>query len=243
MKLGKATADNVEPSLRLLDHVEAGTLVPLWSRDWKLDRRLVKAIRERGGEVVVYLESTGYSYAHILAGEYDCDIRLLASRADGCVVRWDQEANGEGLGADWQDIDSEMYVETFHYVHDLMRSEADVRLFWCAAGGDPNAMQWYPGDAHCEIVGFDRYSWKEDSKFPPDQWRKDIEMLRTTRKPIWVGECGRKAGLTRRAEWLRSILETGVDAAVVFDMEVPEFEHSWTWNRAMRNAWREMLTT
>ncbi len=43
------------------------------------------------------------------------------------------------------------------------------------------------------------------------------------------------------AEWLRSILDTGVDAAVVFDMAIPNFGHDWTWNKAMRAAWREML--
>jgi hypothetical protein len=252
-RLGVALAEFVQPdtptALRALDEwiAKAGRpdLVPIWVRGFQLDRALVRRIRERGIEPVLFVE-----YGHlsnILDGLLDDELRLLACRAgDGTAVRFNQEGNAD-WGARWQDYDAATQIEAFVHVSAVMRSEADVRMWYCPQGRQRNRIdelqEYYPGDA-AQIVGFDLYSDDEDARFPPDQWMRSIEWCRATGKPVWVGETGRRNGLTRRAEWLRSIPDAGVDAAIVMDMLAlrPDGGHDdWTWSSAMRRSFRELV--
>lgn len=244
MKLGVARQWNVEPSLATLPDIEPSTLVPLWSRDWKLDRRLVKAIRARGAEPIVYLETTGYPLDRIIDGVYDCELRRLALAADESIVRPNQEPNGNPDIIPWA-LDP-LWKPAQQRMATVMRAEADVRIAYSPVGRNRKRIaeleDWYPGDEFVDVLGFDYFSTDEDDRFPPDQWAVSVEWARSKGKSVYVFETGRKVGLSRRAEWLRSILDAGVDAAIVFDMTTPDqHAHQWGWSPKMRAAWREML--
>jgi hypothetical protein len=250
-RLGVALAEFVQPdtptALRALDEwiAKAGRpdLVPIWVRGFQLDRALVRGVRERDIEPVLFVETmaTGVVSAD--------DYRFLACRAgDGTVVRWNQEPNAD-WGAPWQAWSAENYRDGFAFASEFMRSEADVRMWYCPQGRQRNRIDelqaYYPGDA-AQIVGFDLYSDDEAARFPPDQWMRSVEWCRATGKPVWVGETGRRNGLTRRAEWLRSIPDAGVDAAIVMDMLALRPDGAfddWRFNQPMRRAFRELVAT
>lgn len=250
-RVGVAFIEAVRPEretlLRALDAwaAKAGRmpdLLPVWSRRsgspdgqrWHLDPTLLAAISERGVEPVIYLESTGARYEDILRGLHDDELRLLACKADGHVVRWDQEPDGD-FGQDWSR--HELYADVFRHVSHVLRSEADIRMWWCPVV-PKRAIAYYPGSEAVDIVGFDRYSWTEGSSFPLVQWATPVKQLDLIApgKIRWVGECGRKAGLTRRAAWLREAASGLVEAAVVMDMLVPGHDHDWRWVPSMYAA-------
>jgi hypothetical protein len=255
-RLGVALAEFVQPdtptALRALDEwiAKAGRpdLCPIWVRGFQLDRALVRGIRERGIEVTLYVETGKLEPAEILSGKWDCQIGRVASRAgDGTAVRINQEGNGEALGH-WQDWPADTQIDVFCHIVTAMRVEADIRSWYTPQGRMRNRIDelhaYYPGPDHVDIVGFDMYSDDEAARFPPDQWMRSVEWCRATGKPVWVGETGRR-GLTRRAEWLRSIPDAGVDAAIVMDMLAlrPDGGHDdWRWTAPMRRAFREMVS-
>ena len=250
MKLGVAIAEAIrpvrEPFLRALDARETQPeIVPLWSRrsqspdgqHWHVDPTLLDALHERGTEPVIYMESTGASYPDILTGAHDDELRLLACKADGHVIRWDQEPDGD-FGQDW--AGHELYADVFQHVSEVMRSEADIRLMWCVIKPlEAISEGYWPGDEAVQVVGFDRYSWTEGSNFPDVQWRAPVKQLQklVPGLPIRVGECGRLAGLTRRGEWLRSARSVaGIEAVTVMDMLEPSLGHDWRFDAAMHRA-------
>jgi hypothetical protein len=248
MRYGVALREFVDgttdDALRALDafatRARLPDLVPICVRRWQLDRRLLQGIRERGAEPVLYVESTGFLYHEILAGKHDTALRLLACKADGLVIRWDQEPMSKGLSAPW--FRHPLYLPTFGYVSALMRSEADVRLAYCTTNDVDAMAEFYPGDA-CQIVGFDAFSRAEHGRFPPEQWRLPTDVLARLApgKPVWVFEAGRLVGLSRRAPWLRSIAEVdGIEAAIPWDMDVPDHEDDFTWTPAMDRTFAGM---
>jgi hypothetical protein len=257
-RLGVALAEFVRPdtptALRALDEwiAKAGRpdLVPIWVRGFQLDRALVRGIRERGIEPVLFVETPSQpNMAWTIVNRFlDDTLRLLACQVgDGTVVRVNQEGNAD-WGAPWQQWDAETQIAVFRHISEVMRSEADVRMWYCPQGRQrariDELQEYYPGNEACQLVGFDMYSDDEAARFPPDQWMRSVEWCRATGKPVWVGETGRRNGLTRRAEWLRSIPEAGVDAAIVMDMLAlrPDGGHDdWTWSAAMRRSFRELV--
>jgi hypothetical protein len=250
-RLGVALEAFVQPdtptALRALDEwiAKAGRpdLVPIWVRGFQLDRALVRGIRERGIEPVLFVEVGGLSVVD------DDLIKLVACRAgEGTVVRVNQEGNAD-WGAPWQRWDAETQIDVFEHISHVMRLEAGARMWYCPQGRQRNRIdelqEYYPGDA-AQIVGFDMYSDDEAARFPPDQWMRSVEWCRATGKPVWVGETGRRNGLTRRAEWLRSIPAAGVDAAIVMDMLALRPDGAfddWRFNQPMRRAFRELVAT
>jgi len=250
VRYGFAILESVHPVtdvvLRALDaRPTVPHVFPLWSNwdagEWPLDRKLLSGIRERGVEPVVLAESTGVPYEDILAGRADTALKLLALRAEGLVVRWDQEPNSKGLGADW--YDHPLYVPVFQHVSHVMRKEADVRLAYCPSVNDRMA-ESYPGHEACQVVATDIFSRQEAGRFPPEQWKRPLaELARMAPgKPRWVMESGRLVGLTRRAEWLRSFeLVEDVEVAIAWDMSVPNSADDFTWTKAMGRAFAAMM--
>jgi len=223
---------------------------PVWvgyrNNEWPLDTRLLAALRQRGVEPVIFLESTGVRYDAILAGTYDQSLTALAHKADGLVVRWDQEPNGTGAGFEWQrEPKRSLYVKTFQYVSALLRGVANIRMFYCPVGRgarDNDMPDYYPGGQATQVVGFDRYSSAAYGKFPFQQWdyALDYWQTRTPKKPIWVGECGRTYGLPRSARWLKETEQRRVDTCIVFDMLLPQFDDDWRWTPTMYRAFKDM---
>lgn len=224
-------------------------LAPVWSRGigpsgerWPVDRHLLAGIRRRGIIPVIYAESTGVPYRDILGGLRDMDLRLLGSRAAGLGVRWDQEPDGDGLGADWQTRDARaLYAETFAYVEAILRDEGDCRLIWSPVFPERAAsMGLFPGPEHVGIMGFTRFSRLPSGKLPPDQWRRSAAESRALApgRPVWVTETGRIAGLPRRSKWLVTVPDADVDAAVIFDMLIgAPHADDWRWSASMYRTW------
>ena len=230
-------------------------LFPIWSRwdkaakAWTLDRALLAGLRSRGVEPIIYVESTGVPYDVILTGAMDTALRLLACAAgNGTMVRFDQEPNGSGLRADWQkpNAANARWVDVFRHVSHAMRIQADVRMVYCPVGRNRARIgelaAYWPGDDAVQVMAFDMYSNDEHGRFPPEQWAVSIEWQKATapEKPRITCETGRDARLTQRAEWLASIDDVAdLDAAIVFDMGVPEFGDDWRFSRAMYRTAKE----
>lgn len=213
---------------------------PLWSvrsmspdgEHWGLDTKLVAALRERGTEPMVYVESTDAAYPSILAKRHDDQLRILACKAAGLVVRWDQEPDN-GFGQDW--YGDPLYRDVFQHVAGLLHEDG-IRMFWCPSNPQ-SALSTYPGDA-ADIVGFDRYRWTAASNHPTVQWASPIKRLGQIApgKPIRVGECGNAAGIGGGVRYLREAAAAPVEAVVLMDMEVPSHDHDWSWTPHMYRA-------
>jgi hypothetical protein len=240
MRYGVALREFVDGStddaLRALDafgeRSRIPELVPVWSRRYILDSALLRGVRERGAEPVVYLEDRDRLPVH------EDVLRLFACRADDCIVRYNQEPNGD-WGAPWQDWSPEVYIEECARVSAVMRSEADVRLFYCPQYRQRKRIdelgRWYPANA-AQVVGFDAYS-------TPDKWRLSIEWCRATGLPVMVGETGWPAGEGGGAAWLRSLASVDVDAIVVMNTDAPRPDgglDDWRWTPAMDRTFAGM---
>lgn len=212
-------------------------IVPIWCREWDVDRTLLAGIRERGAEPVLYVE------AHQLPAY---DLRLFACRiGDGTVVRVNQEMDGD-WGAFWQDWLPQAYASWFAATRAMLREENDVRLFWCPSiPRRAHEQRYWPGEA--DIVGFDRYVWKGAQAQPAGMAAGPVDQCNVIAPgvPVWWGEHGTLAGVVpKRAERLRNLeLVEGVEAVVIMNMRAlrPDGKFDdWTWTPSMERTFRTM---
>ncbi len=245
-------------------------ILPLWSpfdlelpaprggifpADW-----LLQGLRERGVEPAVFAHSADearwktHGYEAILRGERDEALEAwgVAAAAYGhrLILRWDQEMNGK---FPWSDRPPREYVAAFRHVSDRIRRVAgarNVELHFCPGlrGGRPGLdtiESYYPGDEWCQHAGFDGYSRTEEWIPLAEQWGPIIDRLGTiSRRPILVGEFGRRIDLADRDGWLATLSDVrGVEAAVYFDMNLPFFEapsNHWLMDRSMREVYASL---
>ena len=255
MRFGLAIAECVEPDTDiLLRALDARPTMPhllliwvRWDREqerFRLDPRLLRELQARDVEPVLSIETTGLRYEDILAGRYDCQLRVLGAKADGCVARVDQEPMSKGLAPDW--YRHPRYVPTFGRVSGLLRDEGDVRVAYCTTAVVEAMAEFYPGDDACQVVGFDLFSRKEDDPLPPVACRPRVRELDRIApgKPRWVFETGRLIGRRGRAPWLGSWQEVeGIEAVMFFDMKVPQGRTSpddFTWTPAVHARFGRM---
>ena len=245
-------------------------ILPLWSpfdlelpaprggifpADW-----LLQGLRERGVEPAVFAHSADevrwrtHGYEAILRGQRDEALEAwgIAAAAYGhrLILRWDQEMNGK---FPWSDRPAPEYVAAFRHVSDRIRHVAgarNVELHFCPGlrTGKPgldDIEAFYPGDDWCQQAGFDGYSRTETWLPLAEQWGPIVDRLgRISRRPILVGEFGRRIDLPDRDGWLRSLRDVqGVAAAVYFDMDLPFFEapsNHWLMDRPMREVYASL---
>lgn len=136
----------------------------------------VQAIRARERTPILYLDTypftwlPGYSpddvLPDIIGGRYDRSLTLAAraAAADGRLLYlvWGQEM--ERCGAHiWSTCQSQVYVDAYRHIVTVFRraGASNVRFVWAPAG-EPGAVDYYPGDAYVDVVGF--------SLFLADQW-------------------------------------------------------------------------
>src|SRR3990172_3093968 len=245
-------------------------ILPLWS-PFDLDRPaprgndfpadwLLGGLRERGIEPAVFAHSADeprwdtHGYEAILRGDRDEALekwgRAAAEYGHRLILRWDQEMNGS---FPWSDRPPDEYVRVFRRVSDRIRGVAgarNVELFFCPSlrEGDPGLdtiESYYPGDEWCQHVSFDGYSRTEVWVPLAEQWGPLIDRYGgMTRRPILVGEFGRRIDLDARDAWLSSLRDVrGVSAAVYFDMDLPFFEspaHHWLMGQPMRDVYASL---
>jgi hypothetical protein len=245
MRYGVALEECVRPEhdrlLRALDafaeRAAMPHLLPIWVRGWDLDRRILRSVRERGVEPVLYIEPGA-----ILPPA--CDIREVAYKAgDGTVVRFAQEPDG-ALRSPWREWGAEEYRDNFDFVRETMQEAADVLLFWCPTINV--TADYWPGVA--DVLGFDGYFKKDDARLPSERWQVPVERCRTLspETPIWIGECGWKAGIEGRAAGLRDLPQVeGVDAVIVMDMLALRPDggfDDWRFNGPMDRAFKGLMS-
>lgn len=222
-------------------------VAPIWSRlrdgEWVLDVSILADLRSRGVAPVIYVESGDAAYSDIRAGRYDGPLKRLARRADGCVVRWDQEPDGHGL-ARWQEVPALEWATTFSHVGATMRGVADIRMFWCVIRPAAAVREGYwPGDDAVQIIGFDRYRWDDDDALPGEQWAGPIMQCHTIApgKKVWVGETGSRTGTVGRTAHLRESADAGADVVIHMNLTVglPWDDH-WEWTDRMDRVFAKM---
>jgi len=131
-----------------------------------------------------------------------------AAKATGAAVflRFAGEMNGDWIhyGAPQE------YIAKFRFVHDIMEQEApNVAMLWspnCIP--DRNLLDYYPGDAYTDWVGFSMYTVychngnkaQPGDKEDPLQGLKRIYELFAARKPIMMSEyaCSHYCGATQK---------------------------------------------
>jgi hypothetical protein len=245
------TPTPTDARLRALDAWIARTgrapdLLPVWAarsphdrERWPLDRRLLDRIAEAGIRVIAYVESTGLRYADITDGKHDAAIARLGCHAEGLDVRFDQEADGTGLKAQWQTPEGrELYAETFAHVAEILH-QYGCRMIWSPV--QPQRafdMGLYPGPDAVDVMGFTNFTRSEEAKLPSRRWARYEAECRTLApdKPVMVTECGIEVGVPRRPAYIRDLANVTVDAACVFDMPVPNGDR-WEWSKGMDGAW------
>lgn len=246
MRYGVALQECVIPdhdrTLRALDEFAGRSrmpdILPLWSREWKVDKALVRDVRARGVEPVIYVE-----VADPFTASFDA-VALFACRiGEGTVVRLNQEMDGN-WGAPWQAWTSDQYVMWWDRVSTILHGEGAL-TYWCPSRPRRAADEGYwPGKA--DVVGFDRYAWDADSQYPPDSFEGPVSQCQRLAPgtPIWVGEHGSHAGVPKRAERLRALEDVpGLDVVVVMNLIAQQptgGSDDWRWTASMERAFREM---
>jgi hypothetical protein len=245
-------------------------ILPLWSpfdldlpaprgnifpADW-----LLQGLRDRGIEPAIFAHSADeprwetHGYEAILRGDRDEALEewgLAAARyGHPLIFRWDQEMNGK---FPWSDRPAREYVAVFRHVSERIRRVAgagNVEFHFCPGlrrerPGMDIIESYYPGDEWCQHVGFDGYSRTAEWMPLAEQWGPLMDRLRSiSRRPIVVGEFGRRIDLDDRDGWLRSLRDVqGVSAVFYFDMNLTHFEapaHHWLMDRPMREVYANL---
>lgn len=230
-------------------------LMPIWTRlrgwtegptkaYWDLNPGILTEVRARGVAPAVWAESTPAQYGDLLDGDYDDALRRLAEAADGCVVRWDQEMDGNA-GFAWQGVTPALYSQVFSHVAMTMRAVADIRMFWCCIrpASAVKAGYW-PGADAVQIIGFDRYRWDDDGELPIEQWANPVSQCRALFPggKVWVGETGSLVGTTSRVAHLRQTADAGADVVHHMNLKVgPPWNDDWRWTDRMDRAFAGMV--
>ncbi len=245
-------------------------ILPLWSpfdldlpaprgNDFPADW-LLGGLRERGIEPAVFAHSADerrwdtHGYEAILRGDRDRALEkwgeAAAAYGHRLILRWDQEANGS---FPWSLRPPAEYIAVFRRVSDRIRRVAgarNVELHFCPSlregkDGLDTIESYYPGDDWVQHVGFDGYSRTERWIPLAEQWGPLLDRYaRMTRRPVLVGEFGRRIDLDQRDQWLATLADVrGVEAAIYFDMDLPFFEspaHHWLMGEPMRDVYASL---
>lgn len=219
-------------------------IVPIWAR-MEIERPFpsgeLLALRARGIEGCVYMESHGTTYTDILLGAWDDRFKRWAGAAalygHPIVVRWDHEMNGTFMP--WGGTSPELYKEVFRYVSELLKSIApNIRMWYCPIRRGKSRQEeieaYYPGSA-CAVVGFDIYDSKRYSRPIHKKARGTVETLRRIApgKPLWIGEFGKAPKTGSRRRWLRGLDKLDANAVLYFDMNLGP-GHIWALTPRLR---------
>jgi Glycosyl hydrolase family 26 len=115
-----------------------------------------------------------FSLAHILAGEFDDDLKMWAREAKGfgsaILIEWGTEPNGKWFSwnGQWNGRAIEgprRYVAAYRHIVDLMREQGadNLQWVWHVNWLDEPEVKWnrfenyYPGDSYCDWVALSAY--------------------------------------------------------------------------------------
>ncbi len=155
-----------------------------------------------------YTEATNFNLANALADENGADYKLLLRDIDAIAVQLKKfddakvpvlwrplhEADGGWFwwgrgGYDGKEGGSsaKTYVKLWRLMYDrLTKTHGLHNLIWVYTGG-PH-VEWYPGDAYCDIVGIDAYP--KDSRDPlATDWDVVLKQV-AGKKLVTLSECG-----------------------------------------------------
>lgn len=176
--------------------------------------RLVKAGKLPMLTFIPATSAGTYDLAGIIAGNYDSMIQNWASYMNGnAIVRFAHEMN---ISSIWgNSYGSANYVALWRHVRSVWQAKetalgySHCPWFWCANAGTAFDA-FYPGDAYCEIIGFDGYSESPSSYpspaavyTPASYGLADLEGLSTL--PIIIGEIGAGGQHPDRATWFSQL--------------------------------------
>lgn len=176
----------------------------------------------------------------IVAGKYDDYLTRFFTKAaahpGNVVIRFAHEPNGSGYpwsvqfrGSTGRCVDDTAdYVRGWRYVVNFYRRlsrnwpRRDIRFCWCVTAGDKGIPfeEYYPGDAHVDILGMDIYNgyggyWASASGLFRSPYSRLTALAGD--KPVWVCEVGcreptkvEQAGdpidpTRSKADWLRDL--------------------------------------
>lgn len=232
------------------------------------------AMDARGVCPVIFWQPVGpgnatIPFADIVAGAWDGYIDAFATAAAAfggrIIVRFAHEGNGDWFPwAIGKGGNTTANARAAHrYVHDRVRAVApEADFLWCPNApkpGMPDLADLYPGNAWCELVGFDQYQWSGSKGLDPvELWRPSIKAIKDVSggtKPIVIGETGvRSSGNADHADFRRAWLRDGFRAAqrewgilaaiLYFDVDVRNIdEPDWRINSVpnLKAAWRGLM--
>jgi hypothetical protein len=187
-------------------------------------RSLLAGLRVRGVRPVIFwqpthpnvrLEPDKYTYAHIVAGDWDTYLTSWAQDArtwgGRVVVRFAHEMNAPwfpwGIGR--YGNTPRNYKAAWRHVVTMVRGIApNVRFMWA-----PNApcgarcvdySLIYPGDDYVQLVGFSSYNWTGNTKLPmASMYRATVQnLMAVSDRRIVAAETGIKGPGAGRGAWL-----------------------------------------
>lgn len=228
-------------------------VVPVWSR-FDGERFVIfpdelARIREAGMQAVIYAETGTMTAADILAGKYDVAFAKLAIEAGpGTLIRFLHEPNGTGTFF-WQAWAPFTLVACWRHIADILHA-AGARTIWCVSVNRRPLAQWWPGAKYVDVMAFDRFSRRRDSRTPADQARGIVRRLRilSATLPIWWCESGRLFPLPNMG-YIRGMMRVrGVKVILIFDYDIRwimasgEPQHDdWRWDAEDVAEWDRLL--
>lgn len=158
-------------------------------------------------------------FSDIVRGEFAHEIETICGALgefpNPVLIRWGHEMENPTGRYPWARHDASGYRAAFRHVVDACRRHAPDAAFVWSPIGEPNLGDYWPGDAHVDLVGvslwglqaYDRRFFGGDRDFPATFTEK-YDRVAGFGKPVIIAELGVSGDARYRERWLRSLHET-----------------------------------
>jgi beta-mannanase len=153
----------------------------------------------------------------VVAGRYDATLQalgdVLAKEPGPVLLRFGHEMDITGQYA-WSYENPAQYIQLYRSVFHRINAQRlpQVRWVWSPAGS-PTAHQFWPGDAHVDLIGISIYAsraWTSDGSLQgfAEQLAEKNLLHRRFRRPLLVAETGVSGSAAEQRRWLAAALES-----------------------------------
>lgn len=170
-----------------------------WARDWRV--------------------TSGQLRYRIMNGSYDANMtaicEITARLKSPTIIRWGQEMENKSGRFSWANWRPKDYISAFRRMIGICRKLSPKSLIMWSPKGEKNLKDYYPGDAHVDIVGlsvfgldkYDTIEYGKERSFR-QSLKQGYELSVGFGKPIWVAELGYEGSNPYVTSWLKTVTLT-----------------------------------
>lgn len=154
----------------------------------------------------------------ILSGKYDANMASVCSTAASLkspmIIRWAQEMDETDNQFTWAHWEPKSYVAAYQRMVTVCREHLKTAKFMWSPKGNPELLEFYPGDGYVDIVGLSVFGYQP---YDRDHFGKDrtfvealaagYKLAQGFGKPIMVAELGYEGDQAYVKNWAETVAQ------------------------------------